>query len=358
MGFAATAAPAGTLLPPCPTLTAPAPSPQPPLPHGAPGIGARGGRVQSITETPGSEQVVAAAAGEGQAGLILRGESGSLFVVLLSSRTPIRIGSGRAAALAFGPGQVAVLRAEGGRLALRAAAAVVDLASAPDMSVDWPAGDDLAARYGPEGWLHAASGGSLWRLNPFAQQWEPEGRYAGSAQQLVRTASGVLLLGTTSGLYRRVPDGSWQSTRTPGGSLAVRGDEAALAWLEGGAWRIALSADAGASWQGGETVWFPGQGTLGQPYPVFDAEATLEVVGVYVQPGAGGFAAYPYPVIVQRTAEGWYPEAGGHPEPIAAEAANLLPAGRFLALSEQAVSFAVWEGRQSNGSTDVFAVFR
>jgi hypothetical protein len=355
-GVAATATVA---VPPCPTPSA-SPRPTDYLPEPRPGLGTRSTVTRGVTSSPGDETLLAVAAGEGQAGVVYHDASGRLFVAIAGDWGPVAVGRGTHAALAFGPGQVALVKSGGAGAYVRIAAQASALRDAEEHALPRPSSEDLAAHYGSEGWLYVATGGQVQRLNPFGGVWEPQATYAGAARELLRTETGVLLLHTSAGIYRRDQAGAWRMT-WPGAAdgLAALGERAALAWRDGNAWWLSTSDDAGATWSTPELVWRPAAGDVQAAYPLLAFDGVVEVAGVYVEPARGdGSTRYAFPVVVERTTGGWFPQADGHPEPITQQVADLRPTRTLLAVSEQAITLVAWEGAGFNGRTDVFAISR
>lgn len=329
------------------------------------GLGLQGGTVRGITATPQNETLLAVAAGEGWTALVYRDDASGELYVSAGDTARISVGPGSAAALAFGPSQIALLRRGASGLALRVAPRVWDLASTADLTPVPTAGADVAAGYGPEGWLYVASGGAVQRFNPFDAVWEYAAAYAGAARQMARTEHGGVLLQTSAGVYRRdATVGEW--TQTWSGvvdGLAVQGERVALAWQAGNAWQVAVSQDGGATWPVVQIAAGGLPGTYGPAYPLLAGDGVLEVVGSYTEPAHGdGFARYTLPIIAQRGPSGWFPAPGGQPgdqpETLSAQVAELRPVRHLMAVSSQGQSLVVWEGVQFNGASDVFALSR
>lgn len=325
------------------------------------GLGLQGGAVRGITATPQNETLLAVTAGEGMTALVYRDdESGDLYMST-GSMLRVPVGPGLGGTVALGPDQVGLLKRSVSGLTLRIAPTVTALASAADsMPLPW-VGVDLAAGYGPEGWLYAASGGQLRRFNPFDETWEYAWSYAGMARQMVRAEHGALLLQTSAGIHRRdAAAGQWTQTWFgPVDGLAIQGERAALAWQAGNTWQVAISEDSGATWPVVELAAGGLPGSYGPVYPLLAADGTLEVVGVYTEPAHGdGSARYTLPIVAQRSPSGWFPAPGAQPELISAQAADLRPARALLAVSSQGLSLIAWEGIEFNGASDVFALSR
>lgn len=325
-------------------------------------MGAYGGRVRAVAAGGGSETLVAAAGGEGSAALVYRDEDlGQLVVATSGDGTRIPVGQGIAAALAFGPDQVSVVKRSGGYLVLRTVPSLPVLATTLDEQVLSWSGQDLAAGYGPEGWLYVASGGLAQRLNPVSGAWEASLTYAGSARELVRTSTGALLLHTSAGVYRRdVTTGQWsQAWSGQADGMAVLGEQVALAWQAGNTWQVVESSDSGLTWSAPQIAAGGLPGSYGAAYPILAADGYLEVVGLYTESARGdGHARYTYPMLAHRDAQGWFPAFGDHPEPLVAQTGSLRPSQHLLAVSIHGLTLVSWEGLQFNGASDVFAITR
>jgi len=388
---------------PCPTYTpTETPTAVPTATRGA-WLGQASGQLHRTVLTLSDEELLGVSLGYNGLGLAWwRTEDGQVVVAEAASdyttATRYALGAADEAVVLSGPAGVAALLRRSRQVTWRLADQLDSLPTAPDHLIPW-AGDDLAAGYGPEGWLYVASAGQLARYNPFSEVWEFDGNYGGAARstQITSLASGAMLLLTDTGLYRR--DGDWrlvwntdaiQVPRNPDSreaprSVAAKDDHLALAWvvaqgwgldangqLSGNfdltEWRVTESADGGLTWSTPETVAYPATaedfngnntGWYGDCAALYRADGTLEVAGLYAE--VGRWQSEPslsYPVVARREGGGWFPELRtAQPESLIA-AGDVQPARNFLAASLNGQTLLAWEAQGFNGKHDIETLSR
>jgi hypothetical protein len=341
---------------------------------------------------------VATSASGGRALWYRRADSQLVLVDAAYPDNRIVVGTADDLRLVFRPdGQYDLFARRGRQIGWRTGASMMDLPTAPELILPW-GGNDFYAAYNKEGWLYMASAGQIARLNPFTNVWEFSGNYTGEVKHLVGLQSGVMLMLTTTGIFR-YDGGDWVMTwdvnsiqviRNPDGpeyplGLAVYGDNVAIAWdvpqgystrptIDFTEWRMERSGDGGLTWGDQEMVAIPYArtdpldrrytGWYGPAWALYRQDGTLEVTGSYKEVGRGygtmQDAPLGYPVVVRWTQErGWYPSIEtDQPQVLTARAEDAQRLGTFLVSSTNGVTLIAYEIREFNNAFDVYSLTR
>lgn len=359
-----------------------------PTPTAGRGLGSYSGAPLNPSISPENDTLLGVFAGAGDQMVAFR--TGPNTFLASENGATLSLGPLDAIAAAFGPESSALITIQDGAGSVRIGKPIANAFSATPLPIALSAGD-LAAGYGPEGWLYVASAGRIVRIPPAATTPELTGNYAGQARQMTRARDGSLLLLTTAGVYRRGHDAAWTQTWTGGASgIAAYGARVAVAWAAPGAdggWFTVVSDDAGVSWdtpQRAAYAEFGGFEAYGHPqdggaYPVLAFDDRLEVVGLFRQPAGnlgdaaglpgGGDALDPtrmpggreaaYPTLVRRTADGWFPTLGSRmPESLTRSIRDATPSQNLMCAQSQGAAICAWESIALNGVTDVVMLTR